>query len=101
MFSSGLFDAYCVMIIITAFEFLPEALTSIMGFIGNANGFLAMMMIGMMFEMQFHRNTKAGRPCAGGSFDRSGALAALFICDAVCLEIRRCWCCCALRRLPR
>ena len=92
LFSSGPFDAYCVMIIIAAFGIpLPEALTSITGFIGNANGFLAMMMIGMMFEMQFQpQHLKQAGLVLAVRLIGAGALAALFYyVMPFSLEIRR------------
>ncbi len=92
LFSSGPFDAYCVMIIIAAFGIpLPEALTSITGFIGNANGFLAMMMIGMMFEMQFQpQHLKQAGLVLAVRLIGAGALAALcYYVMPFSLEIRR------------
>ena len=54
MLSSVPFDVYCIMIFVALLGLpLPEALISVTSFVGNANGFLAMLMIGMMFEMQF------------------------------------------------
>ena len=54
MLSSAPFDVYCIMIVVALLGLpLPEALISVTSFVGNANGFLAMLMIGMMFEMQF------------------------------------------------
>lgn len=92
MISSVPFDVYCLMIVVALLGLpLPDALISVTSFVGNANGFLAMLMIGMMFEMQFQpQHLKQAALVLGLRYAGAAALALLFY-NALpfSLEIRR------------
>ena len=54
LFSSVPFVTYIIMILITELNIkIPDNVISLTSFIASANGFLSMLMIGMMFEMNF------------------------------------------------
>ena len=53
LLSSAPFDTYLLLLILAFFKVhVPSSLVVVTSTIGNANGFLAMLMIGMMFEMK-------------------------------------------------
>ena len=56
LFASIPFDVYIIMLILTSFQVrMPEFVVSISSTIGVANVFLAMFMVGMMFEMNIKK----------------------------------------------
>jgi len=57
LFSSMPFVSYLVMIILCAAHIsLPEPVYTVAGMIGQANAFVAMLLIGILFEPKFNRN---------------------------------------------
>lgn len=57
LFSSMPFVTYLVMIILCALQLsLPEPVYTVAGMIGQANAFVAMLLIGILFEPKFNRN---------------------------------------------
>ena len=57
LFSSMPFVTYLVMILLCAAQIsLPEPVYSVAGMIGQANAFVAMLLIGILFEPKFNRN---------------------------------------------
>jgi len=57
LFSSMPFVTYLVMIILCAAHIsLPEPVYTVAGMIGQANAFVAMLLIGILFEPKFNRN---------------------------------------------
>ena len=57
LFSSMPFVTYLVMIILCALQLsLPESVYTVAGMIGQANAFVAMLLIGILFEPKFNRN---------------------------------------------
>ena len=57
LFSSMPFVTYLVMIILCALHLsLPEPVYTVAGMIGQANAFVAMLLIGILFEPKFNRN---------------------------------------------
>lgn len=57
LFSSMPFVTYLVMIILCAVQIsLPEPVYTVAGMIGQANAFVAMLLIGILFEPAFNRN---------------------------------------------
>ena len=58
LFSSLPFDAYLIMTVFAVCRIsLPELITSYAGTVGNANAFLALLMIGIGFEIRMERDT--------------------------------------------
>jgi len=56
MLSSPAFDTYCVMLILSMLGLrVPEAITTFTGIVGSANSFMAMLMIGVGFEITLER----------------------------------------------
>ncbi len=57
LFSSIPFDVYIIIFFLALFEIrIPENFLSITNFIGAGNGFLAMLMIGLLLEIKISRN---------------------------------------------
>lgn len=57
LFSSMPFVTYLVMILLCAAQIaLPEPVYTVAGMIGQANAFVAMLLIGILFEPKFNRN---------------------------------------------
>lgn len=57
LFSSIPFDVYIVIFFLALFKIrIPEAVLSITNFIGAGNGFLAMLMIGLLLEIKISRD---------------------------------------------
>lgn len=57
LFSSIPFDVYIIIFFLALFKIrIPDAVLSITDFIGAGNGFLAMLMIGLLLEIKISRN---------------------------------------------
>lgn len=57
LFSSVPLDVYLIMFALSVFQIkLPTPVVEIASVIGNTNGFLAMLMIGILFEVKFKKN---------------------------------------------
>jgi len=60
MFSSVPMDTYLIMLALSLLHItLPKGVTSFTGIVGQANGFLAMLMIGIGFELQLEKSQVA------------------------------------------
>lgn len=57
LFSSIPLDVYLIMFLLSLFQVkLPQPIVTISSMIGNANGVIAMLMIGILFEINFSEN---------------------------------------------
>lgn len=61
MFSSIPMDTYLIMLVLSLLHItLPAGVTAFTGIIGQANGFLAMLMIGIGFELRLEKSQVSG-----------------------------------------
>lgn len=92
LFSSIPFDTYVLMLILGFFGIsVPEQVASVTSVIGQANGFLAMLMIGIMFEIKM--DSRYLKQAAGTLLIRYGSAVVFallfFFCTPFSLEIRQ------------